>query len=218
MMTKDNRGLFITFEGGEGAGKSTLLLALANRLEAEGISAIATREPGGTPLAEAVRSLALHPPQGESWSALAEALLMNAARADHLEKLIRPSLDQGRFVLSDRFSDSTRAYQRVEGGVALDELLAIEAMVLGETKPDITFILDAPPEQLLQRRKQRDECHDSFELRDLAFHRAVQKAFLDIAEAEPDRCHVLDAMLSEEVLLAAAWEVVSKRITAIGKA
>ena len=122
MMANQKSGLFITFEGGEGAGKSTLFQALAKRLEADGIRVITTREPGGTPLAEAVRALALHPPQGETWSPLAEALLMNAARADHLSKLIRPSLQQGTYILSDRFSDSTRAYQSVESKKAVCSL------------------------------------------------------------------------------------------------
>ena len=184
--------------------------ALAKRLEADGIRVITTREPGGTPLAEAVRALALHPPQGETWSPLAEALLMNAARADHLSKLIRPSLQQGTCILSDRFSDSTRAYQSVGGGVALEDILAIEELVLGDTKPDMTFILDAPPEQLLARRNQRDESLDAFEMRDLTFHTAVRKAFLDIATAEPGRCHVLDALLDKEALLEAAWAIIGK--------
>lgn len=211
-MANRHKGLFITIEGGEGSGKSTLMLALAKRLGVNGMAVITTREPGGTPLAESVRSLVLHPPQGETWSALAEALLMNTARADHLEKRIRPSLEQGKYVLCDRFSDSTRAYQSAGGKLALEDLIAIESIVLGETKPDITFILDASPEKLVERRRQRGECKDVFELRDLAFHTAVRKAFLDIAIAEPDRCHVLDALLDETALLGEAWTIVSEHM------
>ena len=140
-------GRFITLEGGEGTGKSTLIAGLAYMLRARGMACIVTREPGGTPLAEQVRDLALNPPEGESWSPLAQALLMNAAREDHLERQIRPALRAGRWVLCDRFADSTRAYQSIDG-VSMNTLLAFERAVVKDTRPDLTLILDADPELL----------------------------------------------------------------------
>ena len=127
-----SRGMFITLEGGEGAGKSTLQNALTDRLNASGYSVIATREPGGTKLAEAIRDLTLHPP-GDDWSPMAEALLMNAARTDHLEKVIRPALERGSWVICDRFSDSTLAYQSAADGVNLKQLRRLEKS--SSTKP-----------------------------------------------------------------------------------
>ena len=215
-MASHSAGLFITLEGGEGAGKSTLLRALAMRFEASGENTVATREPGGTPLAEAIRELVLHPPHDESWSPMAEAMLMNAARSEHLNKLIRPALAGGSHVLCDRFADSTRAYQSVLGGVPLDVLRGIELAVLEDTVPNITFILDAPPEDLLDRRRSRANVSDAFERRDMDFHRAVREAFLQISIQEPSRCHVVDAMLSESDLLSAAWAIIDTHRQELG--
>ncbi len=203
-------GKFITLEGGEGSGKSTLIAGLADALQEQGIACLQTREPGGTPLAEAVRNLALHPPGGETWSPLAHALLMNTARQDHLEKKIRPALKQGTWVLCDRFADSTRAYQSVDG-VSHAALTGFERAVVGDTMPDLTLILDAPPETLLSRRSERGTT-DAFEARDIAFHEAVRAAFLSIAEGEPDRCVIINANQSPAQVLADALHQIESRL------
>lgn len=203
-------GKFITLEGGEGSGKSTLIAGLAGTLEEQGIACLQTREPGGTLLAEAVRNLALHPPGEEAWSPLAHALLMNTARQDHLEKKIRPALEQGTWVLCDRFADSTRAYQSVDG-VSHAVLTGFERAVVGDTMPDLTLILDAPPETLLSRRSSRGTT-DAFEARDIAFHEAVRAAFLSIAEGEPDRCAIINANQSPAQVLADALHEIKSRL------
>jgi len=205
------QGRFVTLEGGEGAGKSTLIAALADRAKEHNISTEVTREPGGTPLAEAVRTLALTPPEGAKWSPLAEALLMNAARADHLEKLIRPALERGQWVMCDRFSDSTLAYQSADGGVSMPTLLTLEATVLEWSRPDLTLILDAPPEALLKRRVTRKTANDAFETRPLSFHRAVREAFLQIAKRNPERCVVLNAEQAPGRILEEAWAAIEAR-------
>ncbi|MEM7661525.1 MAG: dTMP kinase [Pseudomonadota bacterium] len=210
-MSDPLQGRFVTLEGGEGSGKSTLISSLAARAKEHGISAEVTREPGGTPLAEVIRNLALKPPKEEVWSPLAEALLMNAARTDHLEKLIRPALERGQWVLCDRFSDSTIAYQSAGGGVSMSTLLTIEASVLEWSRPDLTLILDAPPEALLKRRKTRDATDDCFETRPIGFHRAVRNAFLQIAQRNPDRCVILDAEQAPGRLLEEAWAAIEAR-------
>lgn len=203
-------GRFITLEGGEGTGKSTLIAGLEHALTARGHEVVVTREPGGTVLAEAVRSLALHPPGDHSWSPLAHALLMNTAREDHLRNLIRPALSRGAWVVCDRFADSTRAYQSIDG-VDPAQLRAIEEIVVGETMPDLTLILDAAPEALAERRKQRN-VSDVFERKAAAFHARVRDAFLEIAEEEPDRCVVLDALARPEVVLSAALKAIDQRL------
>jgi len=206
------RGRFITLEGGEGTGKSTLMSALRARLEAAGKRVVETREPGGTVLAEAIRNFVLHPPEGQTWSPMAEALLMNAARTDHLEKRIRPALEDGTWVLCDRFADSTRVYQSVQGGVSLSVLKLLEGSVLGETRPDLTLVLDAPVEQTAGRRAGRGGTADTFEIRGKPFHEAVRQAFIDVARSEPDRCILLDASRPAEDVAAAAWKQIATRL------
>lgn len=206
------RGCFITLEGGEGTGKSTLLGALRDRLAAAGVRTVQTREPGGTVLAETVRNLVLHPPEGQTWSSMAEALLMNAARSDHLEKCIRPALAQGSWVLCDRFADSTRVYQSVQGGVSAELLKFLETSVLGETRPDLTLVLDAPVDQAARRRQARGSSQDAFEQRDKHFHEAVRQAFIDIARSEPERCILIDASRSAEAVQDAVWKHVCDRL------
>lgn len=203
-------GRFITLEGGEGTGKSTLIAGLERALSARGHEIVVTREPGGTVLAEAVRELALHPPEGQSWSPLAHALLMNTAREDHLKHLIRPALSRGAWVICDRFADSTRAYQSIDG-VDAEDLLTIETIIVGETRPDLTLILDAAPEALAERRKQRD-VSDVFERKAAAFHTRVREAFLAIAEAEPDRCVVIDALAEPDAVLNTALQAIDSRL------
>ena len=206
-------GRFITLEGGEGAGKSTLIQGLSVEFQRRNIAVDITREPGGTPLAEEVRSLALNPPEEQSWSALSHALLMNTARRDHLEKRIRPALEQGTWVLCDRFADSTRAYQSVDG-VPAETLLAIEKAVIGETKPDLTLILDADPAALAERRQARGT-EDVFEAKNLAFHQNIRAAFLAIAEAEPERCRVIDALQSPAQVLADALSAIDQCLATV---
>ena len=182
--------------------------ALTDRLRAGGHKVVSTREPGGTPLAEAVRNLTLHPPEG-SWSPLAEALLMNAARNDHVEKVIKPALARGSWVICDRFSDSTLAYQSAGGDMKLKDLRRLEKIVLGKTKPDLTLILDAPVGQLRVRRGSES---DAFEDRGLTFHHAVREAFLEIAEEDPHRCTVINALLPEHEVLSAALNAIKSRL------
>ena len=205
------RGFFVTVEGGEGCGKSTLLTGLAKKLSDDGRTVLRTREPGGTPLAESVRQLVLDPPKGEVWSPLAEALLMNAARSDHVQKQILPALQRGEWVICDRYSDSTLVYQGV-GGVSPHILQAMQAEVTREARPDLTIILDAAPAEMLERRAERASS-DVFESRPLDFHEAVRKAFLDIATADPERCVVLDATMSPEALVEAAFSAIRERLT-----
>lgn len=196
------RGRFITFEGGEGTGKSTLIAGLVPALRDRGISVVVTREPGGTPLAEKIRELALNPPDDHEWSPLAHALLMNAAREDHLVRQIRPALDRGLWVLCDRFADSSRAYQSAQG-VSMSVLKQFERAVVGDTTPDLTLILDAAPEDLAARRMARD-ITDVFEAKGMEFHQNIRNAFLAIAKDEPNRCTVISALQPVEDVLANA--------------
>ncbi len=186
------RGIFITFEGGEGAGKSTQLRRLAERLAASGREVVTTREPGGSEGAEAVRALLV---QGDAdrWSSMSETLLLYAARADHVERLIRPALARGAIVVCDRFADSTRAYQGAAGGVSPDFIDTLEREVLGDTRPDLTLILDLPAERGLDRAAGRGGAEARFESKGLAFHERLRAGFLAVARAEPNRCVVIDA-------------------------
>lgn len=208
------RPRFITFEGGEGSGKSTQARLLAERLKHAGIETVLTREPGGSPFAEHVREFILggrqapHPP-------LAEALLFYAARADHLAATIRPALAAGHWVISDRFSDSTRAYQGAAGGVSENDINAIDRVVVGSTVPDLTIVLDLPPEVGLQRAAERrpdGARSDPFESRDLPFHRRLRAGFQSLAAAEPQRCVVVDATGPAAPIAASIWRTVESRL------
>lgn len=211
-MNSPARGRFITLEGGEGTGKSTLQAALKSRLEEQGVDVVLTREPGGTPRAEAIRALVLNPPGGKPFSPLAEALLMNAARSEHLDGLIRPALATGKWVICDRFSDSTRVYQGVSGDVAPNVLLDLEAHVVESTRPDLTLILDAPVGVAHERRAARAGAMDVFEKRDMDFHQAVRLAFSEIARNEPERCQLIDASRSAMDVAEAAWKALTSRL------
>lgn len=202
-------GCFITFEGGEGSGKSTQIRLLADRLRPTGRKLILTREPGGTPSGEAVRGLLVSGDVAR-WSALAEALLNNAAREQHLIELIRPALAQDAIVLCDRFMDSTRAYQGHAGGCAPGVIAALEQAVVGETRPTRTLVFDLDPAIGLARARDRGDAaaEDRYERKGLAFHQALRKGFLEIARAEPARCCVIDASKPLEQVAGDVWSAV----------
>lgn len=206
----EERGLFITLEGGEGVGKSTLCAGLADRLRGAGHTVLTTREPGGSVGAEAIRRLVLHPPDKHTWISRTEGFLISAARAEHLAVTLRPALDSGTTVLCDRFMDSTRAYQGASGDWSEDELSALEVLTTGTTRPDITLLLDGPPEAFLQRRLSRGLLADGFERRGLAFHRRVRERFLAIAQREPGRVVVIDAVPDADAVLQASWQVLQE--------
>jgi len=216
-MNRSNKGKFITFEGGEGTGKSTHAHELRERLEKAGHKVVETREPGGTPGAEIVRHL-LKTGAVEPLGAFAEAVMIAAARDDHVTQLIRPALDKGTWVVCDRFCDSTKAYQGAGGGVDDKLLRALERLTVGETLPDLTVILDAPAEIALARARTREEGEgegdgvDRFEKESLAFHDKLRKAFLRIAEENPERCVVVDATADKEAVAEKVWASVSERL------
>lgn len=203
-------GRFITFEGGEGTGKSTQARRLRERLQAIGLEVVATREPGGSPGAEEIRALLVDGP-ADRWSAAAETLLLYAARSDHLDRVLRPALDRGAWVLCDRFSDSTRAYQGADASPAL--LAALEREVVGGDAPDLTLIFDLPPEEGLARTETRGESRTRFEAKDADYHARLRQAFLEIARAEPDRCLVIDARPDPAAVADAVWTAVNERLT-----
>ena len=187
------RGRLITLEGGEGTGKSAQCARLLNRLRAHGRRAIATREPGGTPEAEAVRALLVeNTPEARTWDATSEALLHFAARRSHATRVIEPALARGDWVVCDRFVDSTMAYQGYAMGLGRAAVEALHRLVLDGLVPDLTLILDLPVADGLARVRSRGK-ESRYEMRDTAFHEMVRQAFLDIARREPDRCTVIDA-------------------------
>ncbi len=206
-------GKFITFEGGEGAGKSTQIRRLADRLTASGRTVVVTREPGGTPTAESIRRLLLSGLVKEL-NADGEAILFAAARADHVDRVIRPALVAGRWVLCDRFTDSTHAYQGAAGGADEALLKALDRVAVGRTAPDLTLILDLPAEVGLARASARQgaEAPDRFERDDVAIHERRRAAFLAIARREPDRCVIIDATADVEAVGEAVWQAVRARL------
>ncbi|MEM7427413.1 MAG: dTMP kinase [Pseudomonadota bacterium] len=206
-------GRFITFEGGEGAGKSTQVRLLAERLAACGIDPVLTREPGGAPQAEIIREL-LVTGEVDRWSAQAEALLNYAARDDHLRSVIRPALAAGKWVLCDRFSDSTRAYQGLTGGVGPAMIDAVHREVVGDTEPDLTLIMDLSPQTGLARAEARGDAN-RFENKGLAFHRRLRKAFQEIADRYPQRCVLLDASSGIEEIADEIFKRVEARLLSL---
>lgn len=207
------RGIFITFEGGEGAGKSTQIRRLAERLRACARDVVLTREPGGSPGAESIRELLLNG-ETDRWSPLTEALLMNAARRDHIERVIAPALARGAVVLCDRFADSTRAYQGAGGAVDPAVIAQLETAVVGEVRPHLTLIFDLPVAEGLRRALSRNGGEERFEAKGAAFHERLRAAYLDIAAAEPERCVVIDAMATIDAVEAAVLAAVETRLGA----
>jgi dTMP kinase len=205
------RGRFVTFEGGEGAGKSTQIARLADRLSAEGVRVVCTREPGGTPGAEAVRRVLLAG-GARRFGPAAEAMLFAAARADHVDRLIRPALSSGAWVLCDRFLDSTRVYQGT-AGVDRALLSALEQVALAGVAPDLTVILDVPAVIGLARATARlGGGLDRFEADPPTEQEARRQAFLAIARQEPTRCTVVDATADADTVAAAVWAGVRGRL------
>jgi dTMP kinase len=211
------KGFFITFEGGEGGGKSTQIRRLADRLNMAGLDVVATREPGGSPGAEALRAL-LVTGAADRWSPLSETLILNAARSDHLERVIRPALARGAVVVCDRFADSTRAYQGAAGGVDPVVIARIEDAVLGATRPDLTLILDLPPEEGLRRAGRRGGQEARFESKALSFHKRLREEFLQIAAMEPQRCVTIDALASVDDVTVSVWGAVEAHLSGGGDA
>lgn len=205
-------GRFITFEGGEGAGKSTQIRRLAARLETAGLAVVCTREPGGTPAAEAIRQFILGG-RATAMGPEGEALLFAAARADHVANVIRPALERGNWVLCDRFTDSTRVYQGVEGGVATETLDALERVAVGPTRPDLTLILDVPAEVGFRRVRARQSATgdgpDRFDSDELGPHERRRQAYLDLAARDPLRYRVVDASRSEAEVADQIWQAVA---------
>jgi dTMP kinase len=205
------RGRFITIEGGEGTGKTTQVALLVAALARSGILAHATREPGGSPGAEAIRRLLLEG-EGERWDAVGEALLLVAARRDHVTRLIEPALAQGIWVVSDRFADSTFAYQGYGRGLALDELAALHRFALGAFAPDLTLILDLRVEVGLARAAARPAAADRFERLDPAFHERLRQGFRRIAAEESARCVLIDAASDPQTVHQAVLDAVGQRL------
>jgi dTMP kinase len=206
------RGRFITFEGGEGSGKSTQIRRLAARLEGQGRIVRQTREPGGSPMGERIRGLLLDP--AARLDAMTQIFLFCAARHDHVVELIEPALVRGEWVLCDRFADSSRAYQGAAGQIPENLVRIFEKAAIGETKPDLTLILDIAPEKGLARASQRRgkaNKADAFEAADLAFHERVRQGYLAQAIAEPGRCVVINADQSEEAVSAEILRLCDQR-------
>ena len=198
--------MFITFEGGEGTGKTTQVKVLADRLRGEGVDVLTTREPGGTPEAEAIRNILVNG-NPDSLSAEAEALLNYAARDHHLRHLIRPALSKGQTVICDRFMDSTRAYQSYAGGADPQFIDGLEKTIVAATIPTLTLIFDLDPKLGLERAKSRGGA-DRFEKKGLEFHKKLRAGFLDIAAKNPKRCKIIDASRPLEAVTQSVWKAV----------
>ncbi len=205
------RGRFITLEGGEGTGKSTHAAALCEALERRGIDTLATREPGGAHGADEIRKLLVEGEPGR-WDPVSELLLHYAARREHVVRTILPALEKGLWVVSDRFADSTLAYQGYGHGLGAEAVAHVHAVTVGDLKPDLTVILDLDPAAGLARASQRGGGEDRYERMALEFHGRLRQGFLEIAEAGPDRCVVIDAEQDVASVGAAIWRAVESRL------
>ncbi len=214
------RGRFIALEGGEGSGKSTHARLLADALAKRGIVAVLTREPGGTPGAEAIRELLLHPPTDSpngGWNARAEALLFAAARSDHVDKLIRPALERGEWVICDRFVDSSRAYQGGASELGDAAVNALHDFGSGGIRPDVTLLLTVPPGLALERLSARDKGRsDAIGGRGAEYHGQVAAAFRDLAERDPHGFRVIDGAASREEVHARVLAAIAPMLGELG--
>ena len=205
-----NPGRFITLEGGEGAGKSTQIQVIKDYLLTCGNDVVVTREPGGTSEGQEIRNLLVSGDK-DKWSPLSETLLILADRAAHLERVIRPALAEGKYVVCDRFFDSTKAYQGVAGGLGLDVIHNLQQPVLGTTLPDVTLLLDIDPEKGLRRAQERGG-ELRFESKTLTYHRILRNAFLDFAAQESDRIFVIDADRDVKAVSADILAILDERL------
>lgn len=206
-------GRFITLEGGEGAGKSTQIARLADRLRARGREVVVTREPGGSPGAEMIRKLLVEGP-ADRWDGPTEALLHYAARRDHLRSTVWPALRRGAWVISDRFADSTRAYQGYGHGLDLAMLGRLHDIAVGSFQPDLTLVLDLAVDTGLARAAARRGSETRYESLPRDFHERVHAGFLEIAKSEPERCAVVDASRDIETVSTAISRLVAERLGA----
>ena len=206
------RGKFIVFEGGEGTGKSTQARLLADALSSAGTHVVLTREPGGAPSAEALRRLLVEAPPCSGWAPLTEALLHYAARNEHIEKTIRPALRRGVWVISDRFVDSTTAYQGAGLGLGSGVLDSLRRLVINDVAPDLTIILDLDAEQAIGRAGLRATAQDRYESMDLQFHQRVRSAFLEIARHDVVRYAVIDSSPDLRQVQLAVRDIVRARL------
>ena len=211
-------GFFITFEGGEGAGKTTQINRLSAALKDTGCKIVTTREPGGTKEAEFIRNLLVQRDGGQ-WNAMAEVLLLFAARAMHIEKVIKPALSDGKIVICDRFTDSTVAYQGYGRGLDIERIKDIERASVDAFKPDLTLILDIDVKEGLARSHKRlagekgfEKTEDRFERMDISFHEKLRAGFLDIAKHEPERCRVIDAAQNIDLLAQEIKKIVFEKL------
>ena len=208
------KGIFITLEGGEGTGKSTQIKLLQQALVSAGIDAVTTREPGGTPQAERIRGLLLQGDSG-SFDPMTEALLLFAARREHLVNKIWPALKAGQWVISDRFADSSRAFQGYGMGLDLQVIENLYQQVAGDFQPDLTFIFDVDPVQGLQRSLKRLQnaqiTEDRYERMDLPFHQRIRNGFLELAKKFPQRCVVIDAAQDIQLIHRQVLKVIETR-------
>ena len=218
-VTERASAFFLTVEGGEGVGKSSFCRIMQQRLQAVGCHVVLTREPGGTEMADRIRALFLNPPTSEPLSTEAELFLVSAARSQHVRQKIKPCLEQGEWVLCDRFYDSSRVYQGLIGGVSESALETCLQLSVDDCHPDISFFLDCPVEIALQRLGQRNEQqtaaadfdNNRFDQADVAFHKKLRQAFLDLARRFPGRAVVLDASAPTEQIVDQAWRQLKQR-------
>lgn len=205
------RGRFITFEGGEGTGKSTQVRLLASYFVQSALDVVQTREPGGSPSAEEIRTL-LVTGAPDRWSPMAETLLFYAARVEHWRQVIEPALARGAHVVCDRFADSTMAYQAYAGGLQLRLIMELHRLALAGVEPDITFVLDIPVDEGLRRAATRRDAETRFERKGREFHERLRQGFLDIAQRAPKRCVIVDAAQPIERVHAAVLAALKTRV------